>query len=193
LRILQNQQNSDTEEDEEENQEVRAINRKEETREKPVMPRTPSKQKELTLSLSQIPEGVKVVGDMLGCVNKLKYVDHDVADMGKFPEFVQQVYMESKGEGPSGDPILEPKQWIAGLYNTRIMNLLEIPHFGRGKYVNACVKQLLALVHGGILWMDRHVSIDVDLIAEITGLPTDGEKPEQYMDDKTKKNPWQMR
>jgi hypothetical protein len=66
------------------------------------------------------------------------------------------------------------------------MNLLEIPHFGRGKDVNACVKQLLAWVHGGILWMDRPVSIDVDLIVEITGLPTDGEKPEQYLDDKTK-------
>jgi hypothetical protein len=44
------------------------------------------------------------------------------------------------------------------------MNLLEIPHFGRGKDVNACVKQLLELVHGGILWMDMLVSIDVDLI-----------------------------
>jgi hypothetical protein len=66
------------------------------------------------------------------------------------------------------------------------MNLLEIPHFERGKYVNNCIKQLLALVHGGILWMDRPVSIDVDLISEIIGFPTDGEKPEQYLDDKTK-------
>jgi hypothetical protein len=57
------------------------------------------------------------------------------------------------------------------------MNLLEIPHFGRGKYVNNCVKQLLELVHGGILWMDMSISIDVDLTAEITGLPTDGENP----------------
>jgi hypothetical protein len=62
----------------------------------------------------------------------------------------------------------------AWLYNTIIMNLLEIPHFGRGKDVNACVKQLLTLVHGGILWMDRHVSIDVELIIEIIGLPIDG-------------------
>jgi hypothetical protein len=73
--------------------------------------------------------------------------------------------MERKGASSSGVPILEPKQWIAGLYNTGIMNLLEIPHFGWGKDVNNCVKQLLALVHGGILWMDRLVSIDVDLIA----------------------------
>jgi hypothetical protein len=34
--------------------------------------------------------------------------------------------------------------------------------------------------------MDRPVSINIDLIATITGLPTDGEKPEQYLEDKTK-------
>jgi hypothetical protein len=94
--------------------------------------------------------------------------------------------MERKGVSATGVPILEPKQWITGLYNTCIMNLLEIPHFGRGKDVNNCVKQLLAVMHGGILWLDRPVSIDVELIAKITGLPTDGEKPAQYLDDKTK-------
>jgi hypothetical protein len=41
--------------------------------------------------------------------------------------------------------------------------------------------------------MDRPVSIDVDLIVEITGLPIDGAKPEQYLDDKTKENPWKTR
>jgi hypothetical protein len=46
---------------------------------------------------------------MLGFFNKLKYGDHDVVYMGKFPEFTKKVYMESKGEGPAGDPILEPK------------------------------------------------------------------------------------
>jgi hypothetical protein len=66
------------------------------------------------------------------------------------------------------------------------MNLLEIPHLGIGKDVNSCVKQLLALVHGGILWMDMHVSIYVDLIAEIMGLLIDGTKPDQYLDEKTK-------
>jgi hypothetical protein len=59
------------------------------------------------------------------------------------------------------------------------MNLLEIPLFGRGKDVNSCVKQLLAWVHGVIFWMDRPVSIDVDLIFEITRLPTDGAKKEK--------------
>jgi hypothetical protein len=86
--------------------------------------------------------------------------------------------MESKGEGPSGDPIMEPKQWIRGIQNTWIMTLLDIAYFGRGKDVNACVKQLLALVHRSILCMDRPVFVDVELIFEITILPTDGTKPE---------------
>jgi hypothetical protein len=66
------------------------------------------------------------------------------------------------------------------------MNLLEIPHFGRGREVNNCIKQLLAVMHGCILWLDTQVSIDVDLIEEITGIPTNGEPPAQYLDDKTK-------
>jgi hypothetical protein len=41
--------------------------------------------------------------------------------------------------------------------------------------------------------MDRPVPINVDLIAEITGLPTDGEKPEQYLEDKTKEKSISMR
>jgi hypothetical protein len=41
-------------------------------------------------------------------------------------------------------------------------------------------------VHGGIIWIDRPIPINVDLIATITGLPTDGEKPKQYLEDKTK-------
>jgi glucose-6-phosphate isomerase len=83
------------------------------------------------LSQPQIHEGVKILYDMLGCMNKMKYVEHYVTYMGKFPKFMLQIYMESKGPGPSGDPILVPKQWIIWLYNTLIMNLLEIPHFGR--------------------------------------------------------------
>jgi hypothetical protein len=77
---------------------------------------------------------------MLRCVDKLKHVDHDVGDMSKFLEFTSKVYMEIKGLGPSRDPILELKQWTAGIYNTCVMILLEIPHFERGKDVNSCCK-----------------------------------------------------
>jgi hypothetical protein len=107
-------------------------------------------QAEVTLVMPKIPEGVQIDDEMVGGVNTMKYSDHDVADTIKFLDLSQQNYMESRGEGPSGAPLLEPAQWILGLYNTGIMNLLDIPHFGCGKHINDCVKKLLARVHGGI-------------------------------------------
>jgi hypothetical protein len=99
---------------------------------------------------------------------------------------VAESYLESKGERPSGVPLLEPSQWILGLYNIIIMNLLYIPHFRHGKHINESVKKLLERVHKGILWMDRPVPINVDLITTITEIPIDGEKSEQYLEDKSK-------
>jgi hypothetical protein len=143
-------------------------------------------QAELAIVMQKIPKGVKIDDNMLGGVDSLKYSKHDVSDTINFPYLATQSYMERRGEGPSCMPLLEPAQWILELYNTDIMNLLDIPHLGRSKHINKCVKQLLKRVHRGILWMDRLVPINIDLIAVITGIPRDGEKPEQYLEDKTK-------
>jgi hypothetical protein len=137
--------------------------------------------------LPYLPDVVVAVEDMLGKVSKLKYADHVVTDTTKFPDLVQESYLENRGEvGPLGKPILELAKWITGLYNSGIVNLLDIPHFGHGKNVGLCVKQLLARVHGGILWMDNLVPIDVYLIANITGFPTNGINPEDYLENKAK-------
>jgi hypothetical protein len=100
-----------------------------------------------------------------------------VVDAVKFPDLAPHSYLESRGEGPSGAPLLEPMKWILGLYNMVIMNLLDLLHFGHSKHINGCIKQLLTRVHGGIIWMDRLMLINVDLIAAIIGLPIDGENP----------------
>jgi hypothetical protein len=127
------------------------------------------------ITLPHLPDIVVIVEDMLGKVLKIKYVDHDINDIVKFPDFMQEVYLENMGEvGTLGKPILEPAQWVTDLYNSGIMNVLDILHFGHGKNVGLFVKQLLAKVHGGILWMEMSVPIDVDLIAKITGFPTCG-------------------
>jgi hypothetical protein len=76
---------------------------------------------------------------------------------------------------------MEPVQWLTGLYNFRIMNLFDILHFGHGKN---CVKQLLSQVHGDIIWMDRMVQLDVELISKITGLHILGAQPKEYLDNK---------
>jgi hypothetical protein len=87
-------------------------------------------------------------------VERLRYTDHDVSDIRKLPEFTQQVYMESIGIGPFGDLMLYPKQWAESLEKTGILNLIDIPHFGRGKEVNNCVKQFMAVLHEGFLWLE---------------------------------------
>jgi hypothetical protein len=48
---------------------------------------------------------------------------------------------------------------------------MEIPQFRCSLEINACVKVLLNCVHGGTLWLDPPVSVDIALIAHITGLP----------------------
>jgi hypothetical protein len=114
---------------------------------------------------------VVTVDDMLGKVPKLGYSDHDLCDVTKFPDFPEETYLENTGEiGPLGKSIMGPTQWITGLYNSDIMNLLNIPHFKYGKNVRLYVKQLVAWVHDDILWMDRPVKLDVALISKITGL-----------------------
>jgi hypothetical protein len=79
---------------------------------------------------------------------------------------------------------MDPTQSITGLYNFGIMNLLDILHFGCGTNVELCVKQLVTHIHGGIMWMDRMVQIDVALISKIIGLSTFSARPEEYLDKK---------
>jgi hypothetical protein len=47
-------------------------------------------------------------------MERIRYSDHDVVDTGKFPKFVQQVYMDSIGTCPFGYPMMQPKQWAVG-------------------------------------------------------------------------------
>ena len=49
-----------------------------------------------------------------------------------------------------------------------------------------CVKQLLAVIHRGDIWLDRPIPINVVLIVQITGLPSQGMDPTLILDDKSK-------
>jgi hypothetical protein len=122
----------------------------------------------------------------LGHIKKLKYSDHDVSDKTKFLELAQRVFMQTIAVNQLGEMISHPHQWVAGLDRTRILGLLKLPHFGRDQYMTICVKQLLAVTHGGDIWLDKAILIIVDLIAQIIGLPTRGMDPTLILDDKSK-------
>jgi hypothetical protein len=90
------------------------------------------------------------------------------------------------GVSAFGEPIDQPLQWAIGLEKIGILGLLDLPHFGRGQYTNSCVKKLLEVTHGGDIWLDKIVSINVELIDHITGFPSWSMDPMQFLDDKTK-------
>jgi hypothetical protein len=52
--------------------------------------------------------------------------------------------------------------------------------------MTTCVKQLLAVTHGGGIWLNKPIPIAVQIIAQITGLPTWGMDPALILDDKSK-------
>jgi hypothetical protein len=44
---------------------------------------------------------------MVGGVTSIKYFDHDVADVTKFPNLASIGYLESRGAGSSSMPVIE--------------------------------------------------------------------------------------
>jgi hypothetical protein len=86
--------------------------------------------------------------------------------------------------GPLRRLVLESTQWITGMYKSGIMNLLDIPYFGHVKNVGLCIKKLFVEVHGGIIWMDKPVQVNVALISKITGFPTINVPPEDLLENK---------
>ena len=67
-----------------------------------------------------------------------------------------------------------------------MLNLLKIPHFGRGAEVNAMVCVLLSCVHGGYLWLGNRVYLNIDLIHCITGLSKIGKDPQTHISGKSR-------
>ena len=90
---------------------------------------------------------------MTGKIDWLKYADHDMNDRGKFPQFAPGKYLHSVHYSEAGTTLLEVKQWVAGLEQAGLLKILNVPHFSRNTQVTVVVKQLLALVHDGHLWI----------------------------------------
>jgi hypothetical protein len=95
----------------------------------------------MQITLPYLPDTIIVVDDMMGKVPKIRYANYNVCDATMFRELAEDTYLTNTKEiGPLGRPILDVAQWIKGLYNSGIMNLLDIPHFGCSKNVGLCVK-----------------------------------------------------
>jgi hypothetical protein len=61
-----------------------------------------------------------------------------------------------------------------------MLNVMNIPHFFRHQEVNACVKILLSCHHGGYLWLNIRITMDLSLIHWITGVSVKGLDPQKF-------------
>jgi hypothetical protein len=121
-----------------------------------------------SLPITPVSKGVRKDGDMIGKVNNLKFMDHDITDTKNFPELARDQYLCTETGPATGKNWVEAHAWASALEKARILTLFKIPHFRRSNEINACVKVLLSCVHGGTLWLDPMISINTTLIVRIT-------------------------
>jgi hypothetical protein len=57
---------------------------------------------------------------------------------------------------------------------------MKIPHFFRHQEANSCIKILFLSYHGGYLWLDRRITVDLTLIHLIKGLSMQGPDLKQF-------------
>ena len=69
---------------------------------------------------------------------------------------------------------------MMNLAQSTLLNVMKIPHFGRHQEVNAYVKLLLSCYHGGYLWLDHRITVNLTLIHRITGLSMQGPDQQEF-------------
>ena len=115
--------------------------------------------------------------DIIPALIKLKFEDHDLL-------LLKDVWDEPYKSVLTvlGAPIQRiPQPWASELDNSGLLGLINMPHFGRLNESHACVKQILAYFHGGMLYLNEPISVIVDLIINIMSLPKVGEDLVQYL------------
>ena len=115
-----------------------------------------------------IMKGVHVTVDIIENYKKLTFSNHDLRNflelhMSKCMPSVQLV------EGVTIQ--LVPMDQARGLQKSSILSLLYMPHFVRNIEVKMFLKQVLVYFHGGCLWLDNCIFVDVDLINSIIVFP----------------------
>jgi hypothetical protein len=114
-----------------------------------------------TFITTYLPKGIHVVGTQLGQIVTLNISDFNLGDRKNYGILTPHKYL-AKTKGKKLNII--PQSWTMDIARSTILNVMKIPHFDRHQEVNVCVKILLSCFHGGYLWLDRHINIDLELI-----------------------------
>lgn len=88
---------------------------------------------EYQLPVLMVREDVRVITPLLGWIEELRYAYHDLTDVGKFPRFKPDYYLQVINE------VITLVTWAEPIYHFTIMNAIRIPHFKRSLEVNVVV------------------------------------------------------
>ena len=75
--------------------------------------------------------------------------DWDIVDRAKFPHLVMENYMKRVYYEETGMTVLEMEEWVYGVEQSGLLNLLWVPHYHRNPINTICICQMLTLVHDG--------------------------------------------
>jgi hypothetical protein len=93
-------------------------------------------------------KGVRAIHTEQTKLVALKFCDFNLGDRKDYSMLSPHKYMTMK-KGKNSKIV--PQQWTMNLAQSNLLNVMNIPHFGRHQKVNACVKFLLVSYHGGYL------------------------------------------
>ena len=97
-----------------------------------------------------LPKKMTCSVDIIPALIRIKFDDHDLLLL----KDVQDEPYESIHMTHGGPIQWIPKPWASGLDKYGLLGLINMPHFDHLNEAHACVKQLLACFHGGMLWLD---------------------------------------
>ena len=129
---------------------------------------------EYALVTAYLLKGIHVVRVYQDKIVALKFSDFNLGDWKVYNMLAPHKYLtRTKGKNSK----IINQSWTYNLAQSTLLNVMKIPHFGWHQEVNACVKLLLSCYHGGYLWLNCRITIDVTLINKITGLSIQGPDP----------------
>ena len=92
-------------------------------------------------------EEVSVIGKPFERLHEIKFDDHDLTNLEAFPELAPELYLDTV-HGADGVKVV-PQSWVHGLAESRLLNLLKMPHFGHYNVTDWLARKFLAPIHYG--------------------------------------------
>jgi hypothetical protein len=135
--------------------------------------------------MAYLPKGIRAVRADQDKISALKFSNFNLRDRKVYNMLTPHKYLtRTKGNNSK----IIPQSWTMNLAQSTLLNVMKIMHFGRHQEVNAYVKLLLSCYHGGYLWLNHCITVDMTLINWIMGLSMKGPDTEEFYPE----NPWIM-